>query len=133
MRFGNIIKTTLPIIAYLLYFSGNIANSLYFCPQSISAILYGRISNEIGHIGISWDCISTIVKVHKDSPASLVGLQKGDKIIKVDGMKPRGGDIEGPPESFVTLTIKRRLPDRTYVLLTFKVQRVPKSQINTND
>ena len=74
----------------------------------VAMVLQGQISNteDIGVIGVRVNVLSdTISKVHPNTPAEQVGLQKGDKIVSVDGNP--FGEVTGPPDTDVTLKIKR--------------------------
>lgn len=82
--------------------------------------LQGHVSNieDIGVIGVRIHVLSdTVSEVHPGTPAEEAGILKGDRIVSVDGNP--FGEITGPPESLVTLKIKR---GKEYI--EFKVRRV---------
>lgn len=82
--------------------------------------LQGYVSNidDIGVIGVRINVLSdSIAVVHPGTPAEEAGIQKGDRIVSVNGNP--FGEITGPPESLVTIKVKR---GKEYI--EFKVRRV---------
>lgn len=82
----------------------------------------GRIGVRINHSG-------RVHRVHPNSPAEAVGIQKGDVITSVDGMrKSFVGKIHGTPGTIVNLTVRRNGEE-----LSFAVPRVEVFKIHMDD
>ena len=80
----------------------------------------GRIGVRINHYG-------RVHKVHAHSPAEVAGIQKGDVITSVDGLR-KGfvGKIHGIPGTVANLTLRRAGEE-----LSFSVPRVEVFQIES--
>ncbi|CAN5649186.1 hypothetical protein BH10CYA1_BH10CYA1_14710 [soil metagenome] len=82
----------------------------------------GRIGVRINHSG-------RVHKVHPQSPAEIAGIQKGDVITSVNGLR-KGfvGKIHGRPGTFANLTVRRAGEE-----LSFSVPRVEIFQIQSTE
>ncbi|MBS1956488.1 MAG: PDZ domain-containing protein [Cyanobacteria bacterium SZAS-4] len=82
----------------------------------------GRIGVRINHYG-------RVHKVHAHSPAEIAGIQKGDVITSVDGLR-KGfvGKIHGTPGTVAHLTLRRAGEE-----LSFSVPRVEVFQIQSEE
>jgi C-terminal processing protease CtpA/Prc len=82
----------------------------------------GRIGVRINHAG-------RVHKVHPNSPAETAGIQKGDVITSVNGLRKNFvGKIHGTPGTFANLTIRRGGEE-----LSFSVPRVEAFQIPSSE
>ena len=82
----------------------------------------GRIGVRINHYG-------RVHKVHANSPAEKAGIQKGDVITSVNGLRKNFvGKIHGIPGTIANLTLRRAGEE-----LSFSVPRVETFQIQCQD
>jgi len=86
------------------------------------AELQGHISNEKGMIGIRTDWDRKVVRVYYRSPAWMMGIRPGDKILEVDGNKKN--EIVGEPYTTVDL-----LWNHQGQIMHYKIERLPESVI----
>jgi C-terminal processing protease CtpA/Prc len=94
-------------------------------------LLLGQVSytSEPGRIGILWNIGShRIERVFNGSPAEIVGLQKGDRIISWVDEDGSTKNIEGESYTKVSLTIERQSLIKTYT-----IERLPISVIKQRD
>lgn len=82
-----------------------------------------------GRIGVRVNHAGRVHKVHANSPAEAAGIQKGDVITSVDGLRKNVvGKIHGIPGTIANLTIRRNGEE-----LAFSVPRVEVFKIRMDD
>lgn len=100
----------------------------------LALILTGSVSKtniqNTGIIGVRLNAFSGgIVKVHDYSPAAIVGMQKKDVVIEVNGKKRHNVPL-GQPGSVVVVKVQRKKEILEFVLVRVDVAELHDKQLN---
>lgn len=78
----------------------------WVCCAFVYAQLVGKVTNEVGRIGVDESLDRTVTRVYPDSPAEKAGIQIGDKIYAIDGKIGARGF--GEVDTVCRVTVKRK-------------------------